>query len=106
MSRPLGATTVTILAVVQQRVCYGVDLIRRTGLMAGTVYTTLRRLERRGLIQGKWEDAELAASERRPRRRYYSITKDGEAALDEATARLGELGFTLARPLPSAGDSE
>lgn len=106
MSRALGITTVTILAVVQQRVCYGVDIIRKTGLLAGTVYTTLRRLERRRMVEGHWEDPEVAAAERRPRRRYYSITSEGEEALEGARERLGQLGFKLGSPLPLARETE
>lgn len=106
MGRSLGATTVTILAVVQQRVCYGVDIIRSTGLLAGTVYTTLRRLERRGLVEGQWEDPDVAAADRRPRRRYYSITPDGDVALSTARERLGQLGYELNLPLPLAGETE
>lgn len=106
MSRSLGTTTVTILAAVQQRTCYGLDIINRTGLLAGTVYTTLRRLERRNLVQGRWEDAELAAEERRPRRRYYELTPAGSEALETAKKRLGAMGFELRSPLEAGAEGE
>lgn len=106
MSRSLGMTTVTILAAIEQRACYGLDIINRTGLLAGTVYTTLRRLERRDMVSGRWEDAELAASERRPRRRYYVLTPEGTRALDTARVRLGAMGFDLRLPLGSGADGE
>lgn len=41
---------------------------------SGTVYPALRRLERRGLIEGAWESAGRA-------KRVYSLTKDGSAEL-------------------------
>ena len=106
MSRSMGATTVTILADIQERSGYGLDIINRTGLLPGTVYTTLRRLERRKLVQGRWEEAEIAQAERRPRRRYYSLTEAGKLALEEARARLGAMGFELKGPLPATGESE
>ena len=106
MSRSLGATTVTILADIQERSVYGLDIINRTGLLPGTVYTALRRLERRKLVQGRWEEAEIAEAERRPRRRYYSLTEAGKLALEEARARLGTMGFELKGPLPATGVSE
>jgi DNA-binding PadR family transcriptional regulator len=52
------------------------------------VYTTLRRLEARGLVAGQWEDAEVAEAERRPRRRYYTLTAAGAEQLAVARDRL------------------
>jgi DNA-binding PadR family transcriptional regulator len=91
----LGLTTVMILTAVERRVCYGLDIVNRTGLLPGTVYTTLRRLERRGLVGGRWEEAEVAAAERRPRRRYYALTPAGEVALAKARKRYEALGVEL-----------
>lgn len=84
MARRLGEGTVTILAALEESVRYGLDLTDRTGMLPGTVYTTLRRLERRQFVEGHWEAAEVAEKERRPRRRYYTLTSAGEAALVEA----------------------
>ena len=52
------------------------------------MYTTLRRLEARGLLKGEWEDAEVAEAERRPRRRYYALTAKGAEDLTVARDRL------------------
>ncbi len=92
MARPLGLTTAAILATLQQGARYGLDITQHSGLLPGTVYTTLRRLEKRGLVQGHWEDHAVAEAERRPRRRYYQLTPDGERALKEARANLGAVG--------------
>ncbi len=105
MSRSLGVTTVTILAAIQSGVRYGLDIANRTELLPGTVYTTLRRLERRGSIEGRWEDADTAERERRPRRRYYRLTPDGAAALAQARDRLASLGVDLDPRLSVAGDA-
>ena len=105
MSRSLGVTTVTILSAIQSGVRYGLDIANRTGLRPGTVYTTRRRLERRGSIEGRWEDAELAAEERRPRRRYYRLTHAGTEALAEARERFAELGVRFDPRLAIAGDA-
>ena len=80
-----------ILTALQSRVCYGLDIVQRTGLLAGTVYTTLRRLENRGLVHGSWEDPDIAEAERRPRRRYYELTPVGEAQLEESRKRMEQL---------------
>lgn len=105
MSRPLGATTVTILSVLERHSGYGLDIINQTGLLAGTVYTTLRRLERREQIEGQWEDAEIAAAERRPRRRYYTLTPKGREALAVARERFGAMGFELRKPATGKADA-
>ena len=50
----------------------------------GTLYKALGRLERAKLLQSSWEDPLIAAEERRPRRRLYTVTPAGEAALARA----------------------
>lgn len=60
----------------------------------GTLYKALDRLAESGAIDRRWEDPEIAALERRPRRRYHRITLAGEAA--RATAD------PLRRPRPAA----
>lgn len=62
-----------------------------TGQGGGTVYKVLRRLEDRALIRGAWEDARVAERDRRPRRRYYRVTRAGERELGEAMKRYREL---------------
>ncbi len=66
---------------------HGADIMEATGQGGGTVYKVLRRLEERGLIRGAWEDAGVAERERRPRRRYYRLTRDGVAELRESMER-------------------
>lgn len=73
-----------LLALLGEREMYGyeiaAELRSRTDavvdLPEGTVYPALRRLERQGLLSGRWVDVADA-----PRRRYYALTRDGERAL-------------------------
>lgn len=95
--RPLGATTITVLNAVHRGHRYGADVMEATGLGGGTVYKILRRLERRESVRGMWEDPEVAERERRPRRRYYRVTADGEVELAAARKRFGALAADLAR---------
>jgi len=106
MARSLGMGTVAILAALQERVRYGLDLTQRTGLLAGTVYTTLRRLEGRSLVEGRWEQPEVAEAERRPRRRYYSLTPAGGAALADAQERMGRLAVEMPSSARIAGSAD
>ena len=95
MARPLGLSSMLILAALESQVRYGLDITQRTGLLPGTVYTTLRRLEKRDLVVGEWEAADIAEAERRPRRRYYTLTPEGAVALETGRSRLAamNLGF-------------
>jgi DNA-binding PadR family transcriptional regulator len=56
----------------------------------GTMYRALERLEKAGLLSCRWEDAEIAAREERPRRRLYRITAAGERAEADARVSAGE----------------
>ena len=52
----------------------------------GTLYKALSRMEKAGLLKSRWEDPVAAADEARPRRRFYQITAEGQAAFDAARA--------------------
>jgi DNA-binding PadR family transcriptional regulator len=67
---------------------HGYDLARRLGDIQerrlltgyGTLYRTLGRLEKMGLLDSHWEDPAIPARENRPGRRLYAITGAGEDA--------------------------
>jgi DNA-binding PadR family transcriptional regulator len=50
----------------------------------GTLYKALDRMRKLGFLESEWEDPLLAAQEGRPRRRFYSVTAAGQAALVQA----------------------
>lgn len=83
-----GFNDALILSALAAGSRYGLEVIDRTGLSAGTVYPALRRLESGGLVEADWEAEDQAHAERRPARRYYSLTAQGEAARVEAVARI------------------
>ena len=86
MPRSMGYVTASVLNAVLRGQLYGADIMAETGLSGVTVYKILRRLERRGHIEGRWEKPLVAERERRPRRRYYALTQSGEVALEAAVA--------------------
>src|SRR5690348_6864032 len=63
---------------------YGFELAEATGLPAGTIYPILSRLEKDGLLEGRWVEVESRGQRRR--RRYYSLTGHGRRAAYRATA--------------------
>ena len=93
MARPFNLTypTAAVLLAVRRGHRYGFDVMDATGLPDGTVYPILRRLERRGVLEGRWEEQETARSEGRPARRYYALTPAGEVSLAEVVERFPAL---------------
>lgn len=55
---------------------YGLKIAQRTGLMTGTVYPILARLEGAGYVVSEWEQDD-GPDVRGPRRRFYRLTRTG-----------------------------
>jgi len=53
----------------------------------GSLYKALDRLALADMLTSRWEDPERAATDGRPRRRFYKVTMKGETALVEALRR-------------------
>ena len=83
----LTHTSALILQVISAGCRYGLDIMQNTGLPSGTVYPALRRLEQGRLVQSTWEKERQAFAEQRPARKYYRLTRAGEAALGTALKR-------------------
>ncbi len=84
-----GDFALLLLGLLEQREMYGYELVSELrarsdlviDLPEGTVYPALRRLERDGLVAGRW-----VAVASGPRRRYYALTTAGERALADGRA--------------------
>ncbi len=99
-----GNTDVLILALLEREPMYGYQMIReleRTSrgffrIGEGTLYPALHRLERSGLLKGRWERLPTGQE-----RRYYSLTREGERGLEEqasAWARFSSAMDLIVRP--------
>ena len=97
----LTYSSVAVLHAVSRGYRYGFDIMDATGLPSGTVYPALRRLKQLGYVDSSWEAREVADEAKRPRRRYYEVSKRGDAALSEALQRFRVLNEPLAE---AAGD--
>lgn len=79
-----GSTDSLLLCLISQQPIYGYQIIkeleRRSGgyfkFKEGTLYPALHRLERAGLILGKWQSLPSGRQ-----RRYYYITNKGNRVL-------------------------
>ena len=96
MPRPLGITSLRILGAIRDGVAYGLEIVTSTGMPSGTVYPTLGRLKKSGLVRARWEDQRAAEREGRPRRRYYELTAEGARALAEGVDRVTAAAADLA----------
>ncbi len=71
------------------RAHYGLAIGQAVELQSGTIQPILARLERAGILESYWEDADehAASNPPRPRRRYYKFTTDGAERARLALAR-------------------
>ncbi len=83
----LSHTAAMVLQAIHAGQVYGFSVMEMTGLPSGTVYPAMRRLERDGLIQSKWEQQSIADAEQRPPRKYYRMTRTGRMTLEAARKR-------------------
>lgn len=66
----------------------GSDVSKQTGMLSGTVYPILMRLERYGWLSSQWENLDPKDAGR-PRRRLYRLTGLGYNKSKAAFAELG-----------------
>jgi len=86
MGKDLVAASATplVLAILGESESYGYAIIKRVAELSGghlqwtdgMLYPVLHRLERQGLVEAKWSEAETGR-----RRKYYKITSEGRAQL-------------------------
>jgi len=92
--RALSRTALEVLAAFHQAPAdpqYGLQLMKATGIKAGSLYPILQRFEDDGWIEAEWEDVD-PSQQGRPRRRLYKMTGLGQqvahAELRRAIGRL------------------
>ena len=78
-----GVLELCILAIISdEKEAYPSDIIKRLEaaemiVVQGTLYPLLARLKSAGLLDYTWKESDAG-----PPRKYYSLTKDGEAFLN------------------------
>jgi PadR family transcriptional regulator PadR len=97
----MSYTAALVLQTINAGYKYGFDIMDVTGLASGTVYPALRRLEQQELIKSSWETQHTAFADQRPARKYYRLTREGQAALGKAVQR-----YALLEQLGSAEKSK
>jgi PadR family transcriptional regulator PadR len=79
-----GAAELVVLGLLKGGERYGLDILEHAGgsggvLSDGTLYPLLTRLEREGKVEARWAMAEDA----KVPRKYYRLSKEGEALIAE-----------------------
>ena len=98
-----GGLDLAILSTVAPGPRYGLEIIRHLGAFTdlvvaeGTIYPILGRLERKGLLRGRW-----SSSEGPHPRKYYQLTPAGRRVLDEMTGYWREFAKVIDRLLKAA----
>ncbi len=101
-----GAIEYCVLALLRKEERYGFDLVRllaeNDGLVTteGTIYPLLSRLRSDRLVETTWRE-----SQQGPPRRYYSITSEGEEALDAFVEQWTRFRDSVDRVLALGGSS-
>ena len=100
-----GALSLAILAIILDGESYGYDIMKKLGhedydalqLEPSTTYPLLRRLEKRGILEGRWSDASGK------RRRLYYVTRDGRRILRRMVKSWQSLNNQLMQLTDEAG---
>ena len=87
-----GSGELAILALLDQEPLHGYEISKRIALQTGGVlqfnlaslYPLLYRMEKRGWVKGKWEEAQGGR-----KRRYYHLTRNGKKQLAPLRAEWG-----------------
>lgn len=114
-ARPRNWLVPVILLCLREWNSYGYELMERAAAFGfeamnpGTLYRTLRQMEKEGIVKSTWE-----TSRGGPARRMYSITDAGEAYLEFWAKSLEQYQKTMdtffrlytGRPLRPEGDED
>lgn len=81
-----GSIDILILSIIEKQDSYGYEIAKyikekSQGLYSmgeGTLYPSLKRLEKKGIIESYWQENELSG-----KRKYYKITDNGREILNE-----------------------
>ena len=90
-----GMLEYCIMLLLRHRASYASDIIARLKeaeliVVEGTLYPLLTRLKKDGLLSYEWQE-----STQGPPRKYYALTTDGEATLNELDKAWQEIAHTV-----------
>ena len=96
-----------ILKVIRDRETYGYQILQQLhgygfhDMSEGTIYPLLLRLEKNGRIKAEYRNSELG-----PKRKYFSVTVDGERELENFMDSWRQLEIAVNNTLQSGGEGD
>ena len=102
---PAGALPMLILRVLQSESLHGYAIAQRIHLLSrdvlaveeGLLYPTLQKMLRKGWVEAKW-----GISETNRKVRFYRLTRQGKAQLEEELAGYGRITQAIQEVLRTA----
>ena len=90
-----GLLEFLILKIISADKVYVADMLKKLAAtefatQEGTLYPLLSRMRREGLLQYEWQDSDAG-----PPRKYYELTAQGRAELDELNDYWKEINKTI-----------
>lgn len=102
-----GVLDACVMAVVEEQPVYGYELSQKLQAIGlpdisdGTIYPVLLRLQKNGFIRG-----EMRPSAAGPNRKYYFLTDQGQAELEQIAAEWLEIAKPVSQLLKRGGGYE
>jgi transcriptional regulator len=105
---PQGTLDLMVLKTLALEPMHGYGIVQRLGQITqgtfqinpGTVFPALRRLDNKGLVEGRW-----ARTENNRRARYYTVTRKGRRHLDLQTRDWEHRTLAVRRVLEAKGEN-
>jgi PadR family transcriptional regulator PadR len=90
-----GLLEMAVLKVISGKEAYAADILEKLNgtpfaTQEGTLYPLLSKLRRDGAVAYEWVESEAG-----PPRKYYSLTKDGQATLKQLSDYLKSLQINI-----------
>ncbi|MEL6535152.1 MAG: PadR family transcriptional regulator [Bacteroidota bacterium] len=95
-----GTLSFILLQILKEKKLYGYELITamrdqvKIELAEGTLYPLMNRLKKEGLVDAQWVEQESGIP-----RKYYHLTKTGEATLEAMKVYWNEMSTSINRLL-------
>lgn len=101
-----GVLEYCVLAMIGDGELYGLDIahgLQQRGILTseGTLYPLLARLRRNGLVETSWQESAQGAP-----RRYYTLTQDGQEALNNFATVWASFSAAVTETLKASSPSQ
>src|SRR5690349_7146281 len=104
MNQDLTSNEIRILSTLETQQMYGYEIIKEVketsgySMLLGSLYNTLKSMERKGFVKSYWSDETSSGG----RRKYFKITALGTRVLNDVKSKLlTQWGYPVLNPSSS-----